>query len=247
MVNGAPPLALKNVRLKYYKTFVGRVAAKAGHLERPATGKKLIAKLRAEIDFLSFKFRSVFDSSRSYYIILDRAMNIIDFNRASYFFVKRLFGKKMVAGDHILDFIHPSSAGMVTEGCNKAIAGEKFTIERRIAYTNKVITWWLFEFSPASDSKGDIVGLVFNANDITKRKAYEQKIALQYKKLGEIAAIQSHEIRGPVCTIMGLMSLIKGADYPPDREYLELLEITTTMLDKNIHDIIDLANSDSTL
>jgi PAS domain S-box-containing protein len=242
MRNSAPPL--RSVKLKYYKTFVGRVAAKAGHLERPATGKKLIAKLLAEIDFLSFKFRSVFDSSRSYYIIMDRAMNIIDFNKASYFFVKRLFGKKMVAGDNILDFLHPSSAGMVTMGCNKAIAGEKFTVERRVIYTDKVITWWLFEFSPATNSKGEIVGLVLNANDITKRKAYEQKIALQYKKLEDIASIQSHEIRGPVCTIMGLMSLIKDADYPPDRKYLELLDITTTMLDKNIHDIVKLANDD---
>ena len=88
---------------------------------------------------------------------------------------------------------------------------------------------------------------MLNANDITKRRGYEQKIALEYKKLEEIASIQSHEIRGPVCTIMGLMSLIKNADYPPDRKYLELLDITTTMLDKNIHDIVKLANDDKML
>src|SRR5665213_2183990 len=104
------------------------------------TGKKLIASLRAEIDRLSFKFRSVFDSTRSYYIILDWEMNVVDFNRASFFFVKRLFGKRMVIGDNILDFLHPSSAKMITENCQKAFAGEKIILERKIVYTDKVIT-----------------------------------------------------------------------------------------------------------
>lgn len=237
-----PAYALDHLRFKYYKTLARRMSAKAGHLERPKTGKKLIASLRAEIDRLSFKFRSVFDSSRSYYIILDREMNIVDFNKASFFFVKRLFNKRMVIGDHILDFLHPSSAKMITESCQKAFAGEKVVLERKILYTDKVLTWWQFEFTPARNLKGGITGLVFNANDITKRKAYEENIRMHKKKLVDISAMQSHEIRGPVCTIVGLMSLIKDGDHLSDKEYLRLMEISTDMLDKNIHEIVDLAN-----
>ncbi|MDB5132386.1 MAG: sensor histidine kinase [Mucilaginibacter sp.] len=237
-------LAPARLKLKYLKTFARRVSAKTGHLEKAGKDKKLIARLKAELAYISFKFRAVFDNTHSYYIILDRDMNILDFNRASLRFVRRLFGKKMTTGSSILDFIHPSSAKMVTENCDRAFAGEKFTIERKVAYQGSEFTWWSYEFSPARNLKGNITGLVFNANDITKRKAYEEKIRFQQNKLAEIATIQSHEVRGPVCTIMGLMSLIKGENYADEKEYLMLLEITTNLLDKNIHDIVALANDD---
>jgi PAS domain S-box-containing protein len=240
----SPPIVLKNLRSKYYKTFVRRVAAKAGHLPKPETDKKIIARLQAEIESLSFKFRSIFDSSRSYYIILDIEMNIIDFNRASSRLVKKLFGKKMVIGDNMQNFLHPSSTKIITESCVKALTGEKIIIERKISYPDCAASWWSFEFSPAKNLRGRIKGLVFNANDITKRKAFEDKITLQHKKLMQISAMHSHEIRGPVSTIMGLMSLIKEDDYASDREYLLLLETTTEQLDRNIRDIVNRANDD---
>ncbi|MDB5123245.1 MAG: sensor histidine kinase [Mucilaginibacter sp.] len=244
MKNNDQLLAPARLKLKYLKTFARRVSAKTSHLEKADKDKKLIARLKAELACISFKFRAVFDRSHSYYIILDRDMNILDFNRASLQFIKRLFGKKMVTGNNILDFIHPSSAKMVTENCYRALAGEKFTIERKVAYQDSEFTWWSYEFSPALSLKGNITGLVFNANDITKRKVYEEKIRSQQKKLEDIAAIQSHEVRGPVCTIMGLMSLIKSENYADEKEYLMLLEITTNMLDKNIRDIVALANEE---
>ena len=210
-------------------------------MTKPEADQKLIARLQNQVERLSFKFRSVFDSSHSYFIILDKEMKILDFNRASFRLVKKLFGNKMVVGESIVDFLHPSSAKMITDSCYRALAGEKFTIERKISYENCGVTWWSFEFSPATDLKGNITGLVFNANDITKRKAYEDRIKSQHKKLMEISSIQSHEIRGPVCTIMGLMQMIKEDNYKPDKMYLLLLELTTEQLDKNIRDIVDLA------
>lgn len=229
-------------KLKYFKTLAPRISAKTSRLAKAERDKKLTARLKAELKCLSFKFRAVFDSSHSYYIILDKNMYILDFNRASLRLVKKLFGKTMIAGDHILNFIHPSSAGMVTENCNRALAGEKFTIERQVAYQGSAFTWWSYEFSPALNLKGEITGMVFNANDITKRKGYEEKIRSQQKKLEQIATLQSHEVRGPVCTIMGLMSLIKSENYADEKEYLMLLEISTNMLDKNIRDIVALTN-----
>lgn len=133
---------------------------------------------------------------------------------------------------------------MITDSCEKALRGEKFTVEKKISYLDSSVTWWCFEFSPAIDLRGNITGVVFNANDITKRKAYEEKVLSQHKKLIEISTRQSHDIRGPVSTIMGLMSLIKEDGYSPGREYLLLLETTANLLDKNIRDIVNLADDD---
>jgi PAS domain S-box-containing protein len=237
-----PSLTLRRLRPPHYKTWRQRIAVKVGNLTKPEADQKLITRLQNQVERLSFKFRSVFDSSHSYFIILDKEREILDFNRASFRLVKKMFGNKMVIGNSIHDFLHPSSAKIVTDSCNRALAGEKFTIERKIGYENSGITWWSFEFSPATDLRGNITGLVFNANDITKRKAYEDRIKSQHKKLMEISSMQSHEIRGPVSTIMGLMQIIKEENYKPDKMYLLLLELTTEQLDKNIREIIDLAN-----
>jgi PAS domain S-box-containing protein len=240
----SPPIALKRLRPPYYKTLKQRIVAKTANLPKPETDQKLIARLRYQIECLSFKFRSVFDSSHSYFIILDMEMKILDFNRASFRLVKKLFGNKMVIGESILDFLHPSSTKMITDSCTRALSGEKFTVQRKVSYESSGITWWSFEFSPATDLDGNITGLVFNANDITKRKAYENRIRSQHKKLMEISSLQSHEIRGPVSTIMGLMQMIKEENYKPDKMYLLLLELTTEQLDKNIREIVDLAHDD---
>jgi PAS domain S-box-containing protein len=236
------PIVLQNLKSKYYKTLIRRVSVKSAHLIKPDRDKKLIVKLQAELKRISFKFRAIFDSSNSYYIILDKQLNILDYNKASFLFIKKLFNKKMILGDSILNFLHPSSVKMVIENCDRSFLGENFTVERKIRYENSGTTWWSFEFSPAADLRGNITGVVFNANDITKRKAYEEKVLSQHKKLMDISALQSHGIRGPVSTIMGLMSLIKEDNYKPDRECLLLMEITADQLDKNIREIVDYAN-----
>jgi PAS domain S-box-containing protein len=232
------PIALRNFKSKYYRTLIRRVSAKSVNLLKPDSDKKLIIKLRAEIERISFKFRAIFDNSNSYYIILDKHLNILDYNKASSLFIKKLFNKKMIIGESILNFLHPASSKMLTENCERSFAGEKFIIEKKIRNQDGGITWWAFEFSPAANLRGNITGVVFNANDITKRKAYEEKILSQHKRLMEISDLHSHGIRGPVSTIMGLMSLIKDENYEPPREYLYLLEITTDLLDKNIREIV---------
>jgi PAS domain S-box-containing protein len=238
------PIALRHIKSRYYKTLGTRVSSKTRRLAKPEKDKEIIARLKAELAALAFKFRTIFDSSRSYYIILSKEMIILDYNRASLKFVKKLFGKKMVIGDNILDFLHPASIKIVTDNCNTALGGEKLVVERKVCYLDKSISWWSFEFSPTTNLRGGITGLVFNANDITKRKAYEDKIQVQHEKLVEIASLQSHEVRGPVSTIMGLMSLIKDENYQSNKEYLLLLEITADLLDKNIRDIVAKANDD---
>jgi len=236
--------AINGLRAKYYQAFRKRISAKTGHLLKPDANQKLIAKLRAEIKLLTYKFRAVFDSTNIYFIILDKEMNIVDFNKASSRFLRKFFGEKMIIGDSILSFLHPDSAKTIVDSCDKAFAGEKVSFERKVGHLDVNSSWWSFEFSPAKDLRGNITGLVFNAIDITKRKVFEAKILSQREKLTEISSIQSHQIRGPVCTIMGIMSLIKENDYKTNKEYLLLLETTTNLLDKNIHAIVAIATDD---
>ena len=87
--------------------------------------------------------------------------------------------------------------------------------------------------------EGCIIGVSYNATDITEAKKNEQKIFAQNELLRNIAFVQSHELRKPVASILGLMHLIKLNGYYTDKEYFDMLELATAELDQKIHAIIE--------
>ena len=65
----------------------------------------------------------------------------------------------------------------------------------------------------------------------------------QNNTLAEIGQIQSHELRSPVSSILGIMEMIKEDDYVAEREYLLLLEAATKKLDEKIRLIVTHTNT----
>ena len=65
-----------------------------------------------------------------------------------------------------------------------------------------------------------------------------QQVEKQNSVLMDIAFIQSHEFRGPLTTIMGLMNVIKLEDYESPKEYLLMMEEAVSKLDEKIHMVV---------
>ena len=59
------------------------------------------------------------------------------------------------------------------------------------------------------------------------------------KALENIAHIQSHELRKPLASIMGLINLIKAMDYELDKECILKLEEAGRELDAKIHAVLE--------
>lgn len=77
------------------------------------------------------------------------------------------------------------------------------------------------------------------ATDITELIEKERKLGDAYQKLKtynevllQIAWSNSHELRRPLCSILGLVSLLKDASDQERDEFLRLLEISSTELDE---------------
>ena len=68
----------------------------------------------------------------------------------------------------------------------------------------------------------------------------EKKTTLekQNDQLKKIAQIQSHEFRGPLCSVMSLMNLIKMEDYKTNKDYLVLMESAVKQLDEKIGSVV---------
>ncbi|MEO6523911.1 MAG: PAS domain-containing protein [Mucilaginibacter sp.] len=206
--------------------------------------KQVINKLQSDLNGINFKYNAVFNSADSYYIILDKHLNIVDYNYASLRLIKNVFGKTLIIGEHIGKYLNDELSDSVLANCTRALSGETFTVERKITFCATGISWWQANYSPAYNEHQHIAGIVFNAVDITARKAREAKIESQNQKLKDISLVHSHDIRGPLCTLMGLMELIKLEGLGGDSRFLAMMDDTITLLDRKIRDIVAYASGE---
>lgn len=58
----------------------------------------------------------------------------------------------------------------------------------------------------------------------------------------KIAQVQSHDVRGPLSSVLGLMNVIKYEDYAPSKEYLVLMEGALNKLDEKLKSVVYLAS-----
>jgi light-regulated signal transduction histidine kinase (bacteriophytochrome) len=72
-------------------------------------------------------------------------------------------------------------------------------------YNEDVDTWFDVSVFPASGG-----GLSIYFRNITERVKHQQAIEAKNKKLSEIAWLQSHVVRAPLSTMMGLINLIQN-------------------------------------
>lgn len=68
--------------------------------------------------------------------------------------------------------------------------------------------WFDVEFHVVIDQKGMEQGTAFSMKDITNVKEYEMDLLEQNEKLRHIAFLQAHELRGPITSMQGLISLM---------------------------------------
>jgi signal transduction histidine kinase len=76
--------------------------------------------------------------------------------------------------------------------------------------------------------------------DVTSQKAAETLIHKQNEAFKRISAYQSHQVRGPVVRILGLVGLFQPSDPTSEfnQEILSYLKVTAKELDQAVHDIV---------
>ncbi|MEL6864986.1 MAG: ATP-binding protein [Bacteroidota bacterium] len=127
--------------------------------------------------------------------------------------------------------------------------GQNGIYEIQIKKKNGELIWVLISGAPFYNKKGEMTGSIGIHLDITKRKLLEEELK-SARYLAEKAeqterqflANMSHEIRTPLNAIIGMSHLLY--DQPPaeqQKEYLDILKSSATMLHRLLSDIIDLS------
>ncbi|WP_158828112.1 PAS domain S-box protein [Mucilaginibacter lacusdianchii] len=188
------------------------------------------------------KLRSFFESSKSAHVLLDRNLEILTFNKAFYEAIRLLMQKDVQIGMNATECIMPAYLNDFLKNTKLALSGKSIQHERILESDGVAPFWTRIAYNPAFDGEGNIIGVSFNATDITKRKQSEQQIVQQNEALRKIAYMQSHELRKPVANILGLMNLIKMNGNADNGDLLKLMEETVMQLDDTIHHIVKTAN-----
>lgn len=200
---------------------------------------KEVTEQKDEIYQTKAELKASLDSSITFHLLLDNELKLLNYNKGAYLAVKGYVGRLLQKGQDVRDLLPEAYRTKFIHNCKKALNGRAVRGERFMDYNNGYAAWWEISYNPAYDENDNIIGITFNALDISKRKEHEEKVKLQHERLMQIAQIQSHEVRSPVTSIIGLMNLIKEDDYATNKDYLKLMETAIYQLDDRIKAIVN--------
>jgi PAS domain S-box-containing protein len=108
---------------------------------------------------------------------------------------------------------HPEDLPAVLSLYKDVVAGKQMFASQEIRVRHKLGEWRRirFNFSPLSDEKGNIEGVVLSGRDVTDLKRLEEQL-IQAEKLaamGQMLAGVAHELNNPLTAILGVTELLR--------------------------------------
>src|SRR5467141_4724083 len=200
----------------------GRVVRYQGALMDITERREMERRLHQQQEFA----RRLVDNFPDLILVLD--------TEAHYNFVsprcKEILGYDVAEMQH-LEFggrSHPEDLPSALSLYKDIIAGSQTFASLEIRVRHKLGDWRRirFNFSPLSDEKGNIEGVVLSGRDVTDLKRLEEQL-IQAEKLaamGQMLAGVAHELNNPLTAILGVTELLRereGTDDPTKRQ-LEL-------------------------
>jgi hypothetical protein len=150
--------------------------------------------------------RSFFESSSSCHLLLDTRMCILAFNKAMDAASFSVQGMHLNIGQQGLDIVHADLRSGFTAAFDQALAGETNHIERHLDYDFGRLCWYMI-FEPAFDKEGSIIGVSFNAVNITDRVIQEERIREQRAALRNIRRVELTGLEDPGFAVIDLLGL----------------------------------------
>ncbi|MCD0487175.1 GAF domain-containing protein [Pedobacter sp. MC2016-14] len=195
--------------------------------------EQFIKARKAEVELRSF-----FESSIDSHLLLGKDFEVLAFNKAMEREVNSIMTLNLTRGSQMGEFIHPTIKESFYLNYLRALKGTAIFEQQRLDHGGRSIHW-VMKFEPALSQAGEIIGVCVNSSDVTLRVQHEEKVAVQSDSLNEIAFLQSHELRKPVASIMGLLNLIKYDGRADEFEEFKLMEQAIYELDEKIRMVVN--------
>lgn len=228
-----------------------------GSVYKDDKGKVLGAVIVAREKILSKYSRSLIEASLDPLITISFEGKITDMNEA----LAEITGitREKITGTDFFDyFTDPQKAREV----HQEVFAKGFVVNFPLTIRHKdgKLTDVLFNGSVYKDERGNVLGSVITARDITEQKRFQNEL-IEAKQVAEkekakaedaVKAKQqflsnmSHEIRTPMNAIIGFTKVVLKTDLSDkQREYINAIKLSGDSLIVLINDILDLAKVDA--
>jgi PAS domain S-box-containing protein len=221
-----------------------------GAIYKDDKGNVAGAVIAAREKLLSKYSRTLIEASLDPIITINSDGKITDMNEA----LAKITGitPEKIKGTDFLDyFTEPEKARAVYEEA----FSKGFVVNSPLTIRHKdgKLTDVMFNGSVYKDERGNILGIVIVARDITERKRFENELIEAKSKAEEamkskqqFLSNMSHEIRTPLNSIIGFTKVILKTELTEkQKEYVNAIRISGDSLIVLINDILDLAKVDA--
>jgi len=194
--------------------------------------------------------RTILNSTPISFFLINKSHRIESFNTVASKEVFRFFGKTIRKGYQFINLVEEKDQKEFKERFQEVLEGDSFSTEMEVDVKQKKI-WLNIRMSPAENKRGEIFGVTLTAEDITPRKVNERLILAKNKELkkanselDQFVYSASHDLRGPVSRVLGVLNLINDTNKPEElEEYLGMIRTATQQQDQIIRNIIDYSRS----
>jgi PAS domain S-box-containing protein len=125
--------------------------------------------------------RTVFDNTRTGYVLLDKNLYVISFNKPAEGMTKDLFGKDVTMHSNLRDYFPEQLKTTLSANWNKVIAGEPVEYEKKYFHRDGSYHWYEINYIPVKNSEEEVINILMKFQDVTKRKEREQQL-LDYQE-----------------------------------------------------------------
>lgn len=120
--------------------------------------------------------KTVFDNTRTGYVLLDKELNLISFNQPASRMTKDLFNRLVVLNSNLRDYFPEDLKISLSKNWSKALAGEYVEYEKEYKHSDGISHWYEIQYLPVKDENNEVINVVMKFQDITNRKKKEQQL-----------------------------------------------------------------------
>lgn len=215
---------------------------------RDITEKK-IAQQQQEFDRKNMQ--ALIDNTTELMWSVDKNLRLIASNKPFDDLMRRTLGRKISEGESILhEKIDDGRLEIFHQLYDRALQGEAFTETVSVALPKG--NWSEISFYPIL-SDGKIIGTACHSRDITKRIESEIQLENQNRELikanfelDRFVYSVSHDLRSPLTSIMGLLTLMEEDLDPQAFEHIQMIRSRVNRLDSFIKNILNYSRTKRT-
>lgn len=155
-----------------------------------------------------------------------------------------------MSGEFYKKLIHPDDYQTVLQAIAKikhAKKGEVIEMTVRMLRHDGAYIWvYSRQMIYERNDESNICSIIREVEDVTELVELQEQLKAKVEQLQLVSYKNSHLLRSPVASIIGLVDLIeeRGISGDHNRQILQFLKEAITKLDEVIHEINDLAKSD---